>query len=54
MRVTAGGEAEVVTYHGSAHIHALCRADGFIMLPAGVSVLEKGALVDVRPVPAPH
>jgi molybdopterin molybdotransferase len=54
VRVTAGGEAEVVTYHGSAHIHALCRADGFIMLPAGVSVLEKGALVDVRPVPAPH
>lgn len=52
--LTAAGEAEVIEYHGSAHIHALCRADGFIVVPIGVSVLEKGALVDVRPVPAPH
>lgn len=49
VRLTADGAAEPLAYHGSAHIHALCLADGFIVLPVGTTRLEKGALVHVRP-----
>jgi molybdopterin molybdotransferase len=54
VAITAEGEARPLAYHGSAHIHALCRADGFIVLPVGTTHLDKGALVHVRPVPAAH
>ncbi len=54
VRLTADGGARPFDYHGSAHIHALCRADGFIVLPAGATRIEKGALVHVRPLPAMH
>jgi molybdopterin molybdotransferase len=36
-------------YHGSAHIHALCAADGLIVVPAGVASVAEGTLVRVRP-----
>ncbi len=49
VRLDADGAARPLSYHGSAHIHALCRADGLIVLPAGTTRLEKGALVHVRP-----
>lgn len=39
-----------IEYHGSAHVNALCEADGLIVVPAGVTVLEKGTLVRVRPI----
>jgi molybdopterin molybdotransferase len=48
------GEARPLEYHGSAHINALCRADGFIVMPAGTTRLEEGALVRVRPISAVH
>lgn len=35
-------------YHGSAHIDALNRAQGFISYPQGVSQLEEGSVVNVR------
>ena len=54
VRLTANGEARPLDYHGSGHIHALCHADGFIVLPVGTTRLEKGALVHVRPIPAAH
>lgn len=54
VRLDREGIAWPVAYHGSAHIHAFCRADGFIVVPAGVTHLDKGALVHVRPVPAAH
>lgn len=46
-------EADTVhtgAYHGSAHINALSEADGFITVPAGTTVIEKGTLVRVRPI----
>ncbi len=54
VRLTADGEVRPLVYHGSAHIHAICHADGFIVLPAGATYLEKGALVHVRPLSAAH
>jgi molybdopterin molybdotransferase len=48
VRLTGSGEAQLVEYHGSAHIHAMCRADGLIHLPIGTTTLEQGALVEVR------
>ena len=50
VRLDADGAAEPLAYHGSAHIHALSLADGFIVLPVGTTTLEKGTLVHVRPV----
>ncbi|RLD82301.1 MAG: molybdopterin molybdenumtransferase MoeA [Bacteroidetes bacterium] len=35
-------------YHGSAHIQALTTADGFIMIPLGITQIEEGASIDVR------
>ncbi len=37
-------------YHGSAHIHAVARAEGLLMIPAGVRELTKGSRVHVRPI----
>lgn len=42
------GTVVPVEYHGSAHIGALCRADGLISLPVGVGELDKGSVVHVR------
>ncbi len=42
------GEVLPVDYHGSAHIHSLCFADGLMPVPAGVKELNKGDFVDVR------
>lgn len=50
VRIGADGRARPVEYHGSAHIHALCGADGIIVIPAGSDVLEEGSLVRVRPI----
>ncbi len=41
-------EAVPVDYHGSAHIHALCYADGIIPVHKGVNEIKKGEMVDVR------
>ncbi|MHB9027448.1 MAG: molybdopterin molybdotransferase MoeA [Candidatus Latescibacterota bacterium] len=37
-----------VEYHGSAHIGSMCRADGLVSLPVGVSELQEGSMVHVR------
>ena len=42
------GAARPIEYNGSAHISALCRADGLIHLDTGVSEIEKGMIVEVR------
>lgn len=42
------GEINPVEYHGSAHIHALSKADGLISIPIGIDTLKKGEIVDVR------
>jgi molybdopterin molybdotransferase len=47
VRLVDGG-VERVEFHGSAHIHALCHADGLVALPQGENVYEAGSLIDVR------
>jgi molybdopterin molybdotransferase len=44
-RITADGLAESIPYHGSAHLAALMRADGFIVIPRGVNALCAGTAV---------
>ncbi len=38
-----------VQYHGSAHIHAICLAQGLMKIPKGIHEIKKGELADVRP-----
>jgi len=47
VRLVDGG-VERVAFHGSAHIHAMCNADGLIDLPEGENFYEAGSLIDVR------
>ncbi len=42
-------KVEAVEFHGSAHIFALAKAEGYIMIPLGESEIKEGELVDVRP-----
>jgi molybdopterin molybdotransferase len=42
------GGVERVAFHGSAHIHAMCNADGLIDLPEGENWYEAGSLINVR------
>lgn len=44
-RLTETGAVEPLEYHGSAHLLALSRADGFFSVPAGVSELSAGEQV---------
>ena len=46
---TRDGRVFPVAYRGSAHLNALGEADGLIRVDRGVSTLEPGAEVDVRP-----
>jgi molybdopterin molybdotransferase len=50
VRFNRAMEVEPVTYHGSAHIHAMCLADGIMSIRQGEYELKKGSLADVRPV----
>ncbi len=42
------GKITALEYHGSAHINALCEADGLLCVPAGVTEIKEGATVAVR------
>jgi molybdopterin molybdotransferase len=42
------GKAELVSYHGSAHLHALARANGLLQVPTGQKEIAAGSRVDVR------
>jgi molybdopterin molybdotransferase len=48
VKITSGETVQPVEYHGSAHMAALCEADGLIDLGIGVAHIAKAALVDVR------
>jgi molybdopterin molybdotransferase len=37
-----------IEYHGSAHINALCEADGLLCVPAGIAEIEEGTTVAIR------
>ena len=45
--ITEKGTVKPVEYHGSAHINALCGANGLICMHTGVSHLEKGSLIPI-------
>jgi molybdopterin molybdotransferase len=47
VNITKRGTVKPVEYHGSAHILALCNADGLIGIGIGVANIEKGAMVSV-------
>lgn len=42
------GKAEILAYHGSAHLHALSRANALLRVPAGQGSIPAGSMVDVR------
>ncbi|MEE4258384.1 MAG: gephyrin-like molybdotransferase Glp [Bacteroidales bacterium] len=44
------GKVYPVEYHGSAHIHSYVFANGITSIDIGKETLEKGELVDVRPI----
>ena len=46
--ITDAGTLKPVEYHGSAHINALCIADGLVSIGVGVVEIEKGTIVPVR------
>jgi len=45
---TKDGKIRKIEYHGSAHINALCEADGLICIPAGIAEIKEGNTVAVR------
>ena len=49
-RLTAEGTVEPLDYHGSAHLLALARADGFFIMPRGTRSVEAGQDVTFVPV----
>jgi len=48
VKLTSDMAFRPVQYHGSAHILALCQADGLISMDVGVARMEKGTRVSVR------
>ena len=48
VMITENRYADLVDYHGSAHIHAMSNATGIICVPEGITELLKGTAVDVR------
>jgi molybdopterin molybdotransferase len=48
VSITPQMEVFPVDFHGSAHIAALSYADGVIALNPGVSLIQKGDIVNVR------
>ena len=48
VAITDKGMARPVEYHGSAHINALCDANGLVCIDIGVSKIEKGTPIAIR------
>ncbi len=48
VKFVSSGKILKVDYHGSAHISAMCNADGAIVIPIGETVIKKGTMLDVR------
>lgn len=49
VAINSDNKVMSIEYHGSAHIFALAKANGYIMIPIGVSEVKEGEFVDVRP-----
>ena len=50
VMISDDGMVTPVEYHGSAHISALIPAEGIISIPSGQLRVEKGEMVNVRPI----
>jgi len=48
-KLTCDGAVKPVEYHGSAHLYALTEADGFFIVPTGVTELRAGDTVTFTP-----
>jgi molybdopterin molybdotransferase len=48
VTITDKGTVKPVEYHGSAHINALCGANGLVSMDVGVAEVKKGTSVAVR------
>jgi molybdopterin molybdotransferase len=48
VAITGAGTVQPIDYHGSAHINALCNADGLMCIDVGVAEIEKGTDVKMR------
>ena len=48
VKFNKNGMLEFVEYHGSAHIHSLCDADGIVIIPIGVTKIKRGEMLHVR------
>ena len=48
VAITPDGTLLPCEIHGAAHIGAMCEADALATMPAGVSVLDEGALATVH------
>jgi molybdopterin molybdotransferase len=49
VNINDKGEAELLSYHGSAHVHSLVFANALMEIPEGINKIEEGELVYVRP-----
>lgn len=47
--ITPAGEVLPVSYHGSAHIHAVCLSKALMKVPVDTFTFDKGEIVHVRP-----
>lgn len=47
--INADGKIETINFHGSAHINSLVFANALMEVPVGISKIEKGDSVHVRP-----
>jgi molybdopterin molybdotransferase len=48
VKINIDAKAEIIEYHGSAHINSYSLADGIVSIPIGTNELKKGTIVDVR------
>lgn len=49
VHITDTGKVKLLPYNGSAHIHALSKANAIMEIPIGVKKIEQGDFVNVRP-----
>jgi molybdopterin biosynthesis enzyme len=47
VKITPSGQAEEITFNGSAHITGIADADGFGLFPKDCNSLARGDLIEV-------
>jgi molybdopterin molybdotransferase len=50
VRINREGEVEEIPFNGSAHINAIPQADALLEIPAGITTIEEGEMMYVRPI----